>query len=163
MLKNNCKNDSKWNAYNYAIGDSNTEMEINIAGNIDSSSLLDILPQHVESAPKSAYIGKEKIKVYKLDSIFKEFYNEGDNIYLKIDTQGFEKNVLDGAKESLKYIRGIQIEMSIVPLYNTQVLYQELINILNKNNFKLYSLENGFYDKNTGQLLQFDGVFYKES
>lgn len=97
LLEKKCKNNDMWTAYNFAIGDSDTKMEINIAGNTDSSSLLGMLPIHEISTPQSRYIGKEKIEARRLDTVYNNLCNESDKVYLKIDTQGFEKNVLDRA------------------------------------------------------------------
>jgi FkbM family methyltransferase len=151
--------DTNWTALNYAIGDSDTLSTINVSGNLLSSSILNILPTHVEAAPESGYVDKQEIRVQKLDVIFKDFYEKGDRVMLKIDTQGYEKNVLDGAQESLKKISILQLEMSIVPLYENEMLYLDMLNYLNSIGFELLSLENGFSDETTGKLLQVDGIF----
>lgn len=158
-LNNNSKKDSKWQAFNIALGDFNGESEINIAGNVNSSSLLDMDPLHLQSAPQSKYIGKEKITVKTLDSIYENICSNQDQVYLKIDTQGFEKQVLDGASSSLNKIKGIQLEMSILPLYKGILTYQEMIAYLNAKGFEIHSIEPGFSDQLSGKLLQFDGVF----
>ena len=82
---------------------------------------------------------------------------------LKIDVQGFEKNVLDGAKETLPYVSVIQVEMSLVPLYENQMLFFEMIHYLDDKGFTLFSLENGFSNPRTGRLLQTDGIFVKKA
>ena len=82
---------------------------------------------------------------------------------LKIDTQGYEKNVIDGATKSLGSIKVIQLEMSILPLYENEMLYVDMINYLDKKGFQLFSLENGFSDQHTGQLLQVDGIFVQKN
>jgi FkbM family methyltransferase len=151
-----------WEGENIALGDSDSEAVINIAGNAGgSSSILDMLPAHINVSPEARYVATENIVVRKLDSIFEKYYREGDSILLKIDTQGFERNVLAGAEESLKRIKGIQIELSLLELYNGQMLYREMIQYLEERGFRLYSLENGFYDRKVGQLLQLDGIFYR--
>jgi hypothetical protein len=63
--------------------------------------------------------------------------------------------------DSLKKIKGIQIEMSIEELYRDEMLYIDMINFLNSLGFNLYSLENGFYNEETGKLLQVDGIFFR--
>jgi FkbM family methyltransferase len=163
QLLNKSKKDKFWQAINVALGDFDGKSIINIAANSDSSSLLAMLPQHVKSAPESIYKATEEITVNRIDSIFENFYMEGDNLYLKIDTQGFELAVLEGAKNTLGRFTGIQLEMSIVPLYKGAGSYYEMIDYLNKNGFYLFSIENGFYDKLTGRLLQFDAVFFRSS
>jgi len=103
-LQEKAENDSNWEAVNVALGDKNESAEINVSGNSLSSSILDMLPMHEEAAPESHYIGKEKIKVKTLDSIFEDYCSTENNILLKIDTQGFEKKVIEGASESLDAI-----------------------------------------------------------
>lgn len=146
---------------NYAIGNEDGKSIINIAGNSLSSSILDMLPEHYENAPQSKYTGHQEIEIKKLDSIFNSFSNKEDRVMLKIDTQGYEKNVIDGALESLNRILIIQLEMSLIPLYDNMMLFTEMIEYIESKGFKLYSLENGFSNPDSGQLLQVDGIFVK--
>ena len=68
------RNDSMWQvALQSAIGEENGEIEINIAGNSQSSSVLDMLDTHVRAAPDSKYIGKEKVALRKLDTIAPDY------------------------------------------------------------------------------------------
>lgn len=162
QLQKNAVKDSSWDTINIALGDTDGETEINIAGNCESSSILEMLPLHVKSAPKAAYIGKEKIKVNKLDTLFANYYKKDDNIFVKIDTQGYELNVLKGSENSLSFIKGIQIEMSLVQLYDGGILYKEMVEFLEKKGFYLFSIENVFSNPETGELLQMDGIFFKK-
>ena len=153
--------DDNWLINNYAIGDENSSSMINVAGNSWSSSILEMLPSHLNVAPESEYVTKEKIVIKKLDSLFNSFCNNNNNVMMKIDVQGFEKNVLDGAKESLNNIKIIQLEMSIVPLYENEMILVDMIPYLRNKGFELFSLENGYFDSTTGKLLQVDGIFEK--
>jgi FkbM family methyltransferase len=157
------QNDNYWSVNNYAIGNVDTRSVINIAGNLDSSSILNMLPKHIESAPESSYIGREEIEIKKIDTIFNSFCSIHDSVMIKIDTQGYEKNVIDGALDSLTRIKVLQLEMSLVPLYENETLFVEMIGYLDKKGFVLYSLENGFSNPNTGQLLQVDGIFINKT
>jgi len=69
--------------------------------------------------------------------------------------------VLDGIKNNYDMIKGIQVELSTVPLYSEQKLYHEIIDFLVKQEFYLHAITPTFIDKLTGRLLQFDGVFAK--
>lgn len=151
--------DNNWIVNNYALGNENVESVINVSGNSYSSSILNMLPEHINRAPESKYIAKEKIEIKKLDSIFNNYYEEGDNVMLKIDTQGYEKNVILGAENVLDKIRILQLEMSVIGLYENEVSFIEMINFLDSKGFELFSLENGFSDSKTGRLLQLDGLF----
>ena len=162
ILKNTSSKDNNWIINNYALGNENFKSLINVAGNSASSSILNMLPKHLNTAPESKYLAQEEIEIKKLDSIYNSFCKKEDKVMIKIDTQGYEKNVIDGATESLKNIRIIQLEMSIVPLYENEILFIEMINYIENKGYHLFSLENGFSDKKTGQLLQVDGIFVRK-
>lgn len=160
-LKKNSASDLKWTVHNMAIGDVDGNITIHVAGNSFSSSIREMLPTHLENASESRYISDEQVDIRKLDSIFYEYYESGDNILLKIDTQGYEKNVIDGALKSLENIKGVSLEMSLVQLYNGEMLFWEMAPLLESKGFKLYSIESEFTSPSSGQLLQVNGIFYK--
>lgn len=162
-LKKAAEKDCNWIVNNYALGSDDLRSVIHVSGNSDSSSILNMLPEHVNTAPQSRYISQQEIEVKKLDSVFNSFCSKEDRIMLKIDTQGYEKNVLDGAHEFLKRVSIIQLEMSIIPLYEEEILFYDMLHYLNTKEFRLFSLENGFSNPQTGQLLQVDGIFVKET
>jgi FkbM family methyltransferase len=161
LLKNSGK-DHSWQALNYAIGNFDGETSINISKNSVSSSIMEMLPLHYENENDSKFINSETIKVCKLDTVFDSFYNSGDKVFVKVDTQGYEKNVLDGAKQCIHKIEGLQLELSSVPLYKGSPHYAEMIEFIDSLGFSLYSIENGFCDDKSGRLLQFDAIFFRE-
>lgn len=163
ILEKNASKDKNWKVFNYSIGERNGETTINIAKNSVSSSLLENLPQLTESAPEAAFVEKETIEIKKLDSIFESLNLNGKNVYLKIDTQGYEEMVLIGAEKSLELITGIQIEMAFIPSYEGSITFDKMKTKLNDLGFHLMALENGFYDKKTGKQLEIDGIFYKKN
>jgi FkbM family methyltransferase len=160
-LKKNARHDKDWLTSNIALGDFDGKALINVSANSYSSSILNMLSAHVENAPNSVFIRKEEVKINKIDSIIGQYYKENDNIFLKIDTQGYEKNVIDGARESIQKIKGIQIEMSLVPLYEREPFFIDMIEYMKSRGFNLYSIENGFFDSKYGRLLQVDGIFFR--
>jgi FkbM family methyltransferase len=161
ILEVNSKKDPLWEIHNFALGDFIQDGTLNIAANSYSSSLLEMLPSHLKSAPESQYQNNEVIKIKTLDSIFKEITVPSKNIYMKIDTQGFESRVLRGSEKSLELIDTIQMEMSLIPLYKDEMLFEDLYNIMKSKEYTLVGIENGFSDKTSGQLLQIDGIFHR--
>ena len=158
------KNDPNWIINERcAVGSDIGECEINIAGNSESSSILPMLDAHLSAAPSSMYIGKSKTKIITLDSLIDKYSFSNENIFLKIDTQGFEDQVLKGVLKNLKRVRVIQLELSIVPLYNGQEIYKHFFDFFDKNNFILWSIMPGFYNNKTGQHLQFDAIFVNKN
>lgn len=158
-LKSNAKNDKKWQTFNFAIGNEEGNTLINVAGNTFSSSINNMLESHLKVEPSSRYISTENITIKRLDTIFNSIHSSGDIILLKIDTQGYEKNVLEGASQSLDNILLIQLEMSLIPLYENELILADMIKFLEQKKFEIVSIENGFTNDETGQLLQVDGIF----
>lgn len=160
-LKAGAEGDPAWQVFNFALGDAAEKREINVAGNSYSSSLLRMLPAHLQSAPDSRTVGKETIEIRTLDSLFGELCKAARNLYMKIDTQGYESKVLKGAENSLARIDTVQMEMSLVPLYEGELLLNEMCALLSGRGYTLVALENGFSDPASGQLLQVDGIFHR--
>lgn len=164
LLLKKAELDSKWFVHSRnAIGDKDGITKINISGNSVSSSILPMLDSHISAAQDSNYLASEKITIARLDSISEQYLTENSNLFLKIDTQGYEWQVLDGAPETLKKTKGILIELSLVPLYEGQKLWCEIISRLKKEGFKLWTLQPGFTDPRTGQSLQMDAIFLRSN
>ena len=161
-LLNISRNDPMWQiALQTAIGEENGEIEIQIAGNSHSSSVLDMLDTHVRAAPDSKYIGKEKVALRTLDSIAPDYMDSNSISFIKIDTQGYETQVMNGAKKLMSQIVGLQVEISLVPLYKGQCLFDEMLKKLKNDGFELWSISTIFSDPNTAQLLQVDATFFR--
>ena len=163
-LMQSCKDDPKWEAYpRCALGHHDGEIEINIAGNSQSSSILPMMESHQSAAPESAYLGKENVTVRTLDEVARQYLKDARAPFLKIDTQGFEWQVLDGAVDTLPHIKGILVELSLIPLYEGQHLWREMIDRLEAEGFTLWAFKQAFSDQNQGRTLQVDGIFYRTS
>ena len=160
-LKKNSTKDKKWDVFNFALGDSEKESEINISQNSLSSSILNMKKEHLISEPKSKYIRREKIQIKKLDGL-NEILKNYNNIYLKIDTQGYEENILNGAKSLIKSIKGLQLEMSVYPMYEGQLLFNKFFEKLENLDFELWDIERTFSNPNTGKILQLDAILFKK-
>ena len=137
-------------------------ISINVAGNSVSSSILPMLETHINAVPDSQYIHTEQVSLITLDSILEQYTGLSDNFFIKIDTQGYEWAVLDGAPQALKKCKGVLTELSLVPLYDGQKLWIECIERLKNLDIKLYSIQPGFTEPKTGKTLQVDGIFFKD-
>jgi FkbM family methyltransferase len=144
-----------------AIGAERDSKSINRSANSVSSSLLGMLSSHEESASNSVYIDTELVPIFKLDDVIPQYIRDNERIYLKIDTQGYEEKVLHGALNVLPLIDSIQLELSIIQLYEDQKTYEFFVDYLLAKGFRFWGIAPGFADPLTGQLLQFDGFFYR--
>ncbi len=152
-----------WRVENFALGAIDGDATFNIAGNSQSSSFRDILPRHTDAAPHSSYVGTETVRVAKLDSLIDQFCRPSDRVFLKLDVQGFEKDVLQGATQSLDRVVGLQAEMALKPLYDGETLFHEMVEHLEQLGYTTMTIAPVFADPRTGQVLQLEGIFYRQS
>jgi len=102
------------------------------------------------------------VQVYPLDEIGKEYTGNSKNIFLKIDVQGFEQEVLKGAQQMLDKAKGVEMEISLVPLYENQGwLLPEILEYMSDKGFTLTSIVPAFTDHKTGKVLQCNGIFFR--
>lgn len=148
-----------------ALGEAESQAVLHVAGNSSSSSLLPMLDAHQSAAPASAYIAEETVPLQRLDAVLPGLapYSKDARIFLKIDTQGYERQVLEGAQALMPQIRVVQLELSLLPLYEGQWLLDDFLPYMKGIGFRLWSLSEVFVDPRTGRLLQVDGVFVRES
>jgi FkbM family methyltransferase len=155
ILKKTADLDKQWIANNFALGSYNETTEINISQHSASSSLLNFDDNYILENKNLTVINTEKIEVKKLDDIFIDYiHSESSNVLLKLDTQGFEKAVLEGSLGILDRIQGIQIETSLKELYQGETLFVDMLVYLQGLGFEIFTLEPYYYEANSHQLLQ---------
>lgn len=167
LLAARAADDPGWEALRVAAGDEDGDITINVAGNDGaSSSVLAMLDTHVDAAPTSRYVGTEVVPQRRLDGLLPSLGIDSSRpAFLKIDVQGYEAAVLDGAAElfGAGAIAGLQVELSLVPLYAGAMTYMEGLDRARRLGMSLMGLIPGFSDPSSGRLLQFDAVFFAES
>ncbi len=87
-----------------------------------------------------------------------------EDIVLKIDTQGYELEVLKGVKKGLEEgrIKIILVELMTVQKYASSALYSDIFNFLSEYNYSLYDTNHGVYENN-GRLSEFDAILIHKS
>jgi FkbM family methyltransferase len=132
QLEANARGDSRWRTVQLALGATDGEASINVPGGTNMSSF---------RAPDSEALGKwsfvsdatrmETVRIARLDSVLDELAPNLDNlhIYLKLDTQGWDLEVMKGAEASLERVVAIQTELSFKRLYAEQPMYVESLEL----------------------------------
>jgi FkbM family methyltransferase len=154
--------DGLWEAVNCALGEATTDLEIHVSANSVSSSLLPMLPRCSAAAPQAAYIASETVPVFRADEVVPHYLRDDDVVFLKLDVQGYESRVLTGAVKVLSRVTVMQLEMSLVPLYEGESLFLDLCWVAESAGFTLFDIAPVFRDSVTGQLLQVDATFVRE-
>jgi FkbM family methyltransferase len=145
-----------------ALGRMTGESYINVAANSVSSSLLPMRDTHLQASPDSAYVAREAVRVERLDDVAQTLLPEDGRLLLKVDTQGYEEDVLAGAELLLERVSAMQLELSVVPLYHGAPDLRHMLELCENLGFRLHGLIPGFFEEKTGRLLQMDGLFLKD-
>ena len=155
-------NESRWLiAPRKALGSTEDTATLNIARNFASSSILPMQKAHLRAAPQSVYVGTEEVPVKRLDAVMHTYCRPNDKLYLKIDTQGYESQVITGAAGIMDRIFAIQLEASFVELYTKQKLAFEMIYDVQQLGFKLFGISHELQDPASGELLQANVYFVR--
>ena len=161
QLQRAAAGDPRWECHRLALGERDGEAEIAVSENLGSSSFLEIEQRHVDADPEARYVGRERVEVARLDSLLPELGGADEPIYLKLDVQGYEMKVLDGATDSLGRVQAIETEVNLVDLYAEQPALCELLGRLEPAGFELFALEPCFLDPRTGQMLEMDALLVR--
>lgn len=151
--------DELWEVRRTALGAAPTTATLHLSSNSVSSSLLPIRREHVDVAPASRVVGREDVDVSSVDIELAAV--PGSSVWLKMDVQGSELDVLAGAVDTFERVRVVQSEMLLTPLYDGQADYLEVCELLRRRRLSLRHVERGFQDKGTGFVLAVDGLFVR--
>ena len=149
-----------WRTHQVALGARSGLADLHLSENETSSSLLKMLDLHTQAAPNSRPIDTVSVEVSRLDNLIET--SDHDRFLLKVDTQGSEGDVLSGAERILPHVSLLQLEMSLLPLYSGQLMWQQTIELAASYDFRLCRVVSGFSHPETGEMLQMDGIFVND-
>ena len=160
-LSHMSQKDDQWSVVQMAVGDRQGEMPIHISLNSVSSSLKQATQSAVEAEKGIKVVGTEDVFIDTLDHLTIK-YKIQSGYWLKIDVQGFEREVLTGAKQVLKEAKVVQIELALTPSYQNGSYIEEIISTLRNEGFVVYSLLAGYSNYTTGKMYEAEGFFVRE-
>jgi FkbM family methyltransferase len=155
QLQEASRADPAWQVMRTAAGDDAGMRTIHVSANSYSSSLLHATNRSVDAIPETASIRSEPVPVAILDRLD---LPPGPAM-LKIDVQGAELSVLRGARSLLERVELVEIELSLVELYEGQALAPAVCSLLREAGFIPVALDVPFVHPTTGEILQLDGLF----
>ncbi len=139
ILKKKFKKNKKIKIHNYSLGDSHTKKRIYISNLTSLSTMSKINHKSAWFKIKKFIVGdKNGTNLYqlvnqkKIDTVFRNISLK--NSFLKIDVEGYEFNVLLGAKNKIKEIPYVLIEKHTFSQYHNN--FSLVDNFLKKNDFE---------------------------
>jgi hypothetical protein len=119
--------------------------------------------RHRQASPTSAYADSEEVPLLRLDDLRGALVGDDDRVYLKLDVQGYEARVIEGGAETLAQIVVVEAEVSLVELYEGQMLMSDFIALMRGHDFLPLHLAPEFRDPSTGELLQLNLWFVRKN
>jgi FkbM family methyltransferase len=101
-------------------------------------------------------------KLSSLDSVVSKTPFEKPD-FIKIDTQGYELEVLKGGQKTLTHAEFVLLEVSMLDIYKEAPLVADVIGYMRSKNFVLYDICTLMKRPLDGALFQSDFLFVKES
>lgn len=128
--------------------------------NHPSSSLLRVTEHSKREFPQTSGEERTEVPLARLDDVLKDEDLIGD-VFLKIDVQGVEDRVIRGGARIFARVKFVMIEMSFVPFYENQPLFEEVHDQLVGLGFRFAGMKNQIDSPRTGQPLFAHCLYYR--
>lgn len=161
-MRRTCEKYRNWQAApQMALGADAGSATINISGRDTCSSFLPLTEFQTQVSDGVECVGSEDVIIQRLDEVVPEYLKADDRAYLKIDTQGFEPDVLRGSTGVLDRVVAIQAEFSFTPLYEGETLAPEMMQMITNLGFSVFGFSHGLRNPRTKELVQTDIFFIR--
>lgn len=163
QLKIAASEDPLWHVYPFALGAAEGSQAIHVY----SSSQFASFHQATEYARDTWHSldtsADESVQVRRLDGMFEELrkLTGASNFYLKIDTQGHDKAVLEGAQEALRSVRAMQSELSMIAVYHATPRAPEMLKYFHAHGFQVSGMYAINRDQKSLAVVEYDCVLVK--
>lgn len=144
-----------------AIGEEDGEITLNVSQADDMSSARAVTPLALDAIPRAASTLTETATLNRLDQVFDDYVPAGARVFLKIDTQGLEREVVAGASGIVERIHGLQMEMSLAPLYEGEPIVPDLMRLASALGFEPWAILPTTFSRKLARQLQVDGIFFR--
>jgi len=164
-LSKRAEGDSSWQTLNIALGEKDEDKVLNVFAASDLSSFLGPSAKMSQNIVNSCITKTQPATVRRLDSIFEQIVAglAQPRVFLKLDTQGYDLQVVRGANESLRHVLGLQSELSVIPLYEGMADYIEALAFYRSLDFEPTGIFPVAHDRKTRHVLEFDAVLTRHS
>jgi FkbM family methyltransferase len=161
-LVENSRGRSDWIvAPKMALSDKPGQTKIYVTKNCQCSSLRPAADDILKADSAFDLVGTEQVQLARLDGVYSNFVDKQSRIYLKIDVQGHEKEVIAGASGMWNQIVAMQIEISFSEIYSGQPTGFWFVDDAVRMGLSIYGISNGWREPKTGKLLQADVFFIR--
>jgi FkbM family methyltransferase len=147
LLRERAQRDERWLVFPFALGAQSERRPIHVTQHSVFSSFL----SPAETGPalfgqQMTVSATELVDIRRLDDVLGEIADkvEPGRICIKLDTQGFDLDVIEGARNVLPWVRALQTELAFIPIYRGMPVYEQTLRALADHGFEV----SGFFPVN---------------
>lgn len=148
--------------YPIALGEQSGEVMFHVNSHSHSSSILALGERHHRAFPHARETHTIKVPLSTLDFEMKSISMKGP-VLLKLDVQGYEPQVLEGATETLKRVDYVLLEASFRPMYEGEKTFMPIARAMEERGFEFLRPIAWLNDPRSGEVLQADALFARRS
>jgi FkbM family methyltransferase len=160
-LRTRSRHDPRWSAHHHGLGDVNQQMTLHIARNSVASSLRPLAAESGLAPDAVQYVGQESVRIARLDDVYDDVTRDAGAVFLKVDAQGYERQIIDGAPRSLQRLVGLQLELGLTPIYQGESMLEEILCRMRAMDFVPFWITPGYRNPDSQQLYQVDVCFFR--
>jgi FkbM family methyltransferase len=156
-LTDRAARDPNWTAHRIALGSAAGSATMHVSRESVFSSFMEVNDFATQSMPTSVIAADEEVEVQRLDELFDRVCGHVPNprVLLKTDTQGWDLEVIEGARGCLEHVVALQAELSVRPIYEGQIGWLEALAALEREGFRPVHLATVTRDAALG-VVEFD-------
>lgn len=137
QLQKAASRDPNWKCFKLAMGSKTGNGSIRVTAGTQLSSFLKQSPSCQMFGEEARRVEEERVPIRRLDQFLQETvpgFRER-RIFLKVDTQGFDIEVVKGLGDCVRFVSALQSEVSIVPLYEGMSHWTECMALYERAGF----------------------------
>lgn len=161
QMRDLMKGYKNFEGYNIGLGSVESELDMEESNHNPSSSLLPMADLHKDAFPKAAGGSTKKVQVKRLDDIAPGL-GLGDSIFIKVDVQGYELEVIRGGLDTFAKAKLLMLELSFQELYEGQPFFDDIYELIKPLGFRFYGNMGLMKHPKTGIPLDADCIFVNE-
>lgn len=162
QLSQKAAGDPAWTvATRCAVGSAPGEATLNVSGNSVSSSILPITEGLGRMVDAARAVQTEVVPVRTMADLHREYGSKGRPAFLKVDTQGFERAVIDGIGDDWDTWPVVQLELSVVALYRGETGFTDMLQLMESRGYQVHGLFPSFWTNPEYRLIQADCLFVR--
>lgn len=159
VLQERSSGDAQWSVHHLALGAEEDTLPIRVSNATMLTSFRSLNDYATDRFGSTAQVERiERVRVRRLDNVIDECLRGIDSprVYLKVDTQGHDLEVIRGAGAALALVKALQTELSVKPIYEGTVPFQQAISHLNGLGFEVTGLFPIARDNDGLRVIEFD-------